>query len=64
VGHNPPSFSRMDRATNRANQKKHQRQLNCSRISTILLAQAYNRIRNRAVRRNVLELVAGLAETH
>ena len=30
----------------------------------LALAQAYNRIRSRAVRRNVLELVEGLAESH
>ena len=30
----------------------------------LALAQAYNRIRSRTVRRNVLELVEGLAETH
>ena len=30
----------------------------------LALAQAYNKIRSRTVRRNVLELVAGLAESH
>jgi len=30
----------------------------------LALAQAYNRIRSRNVRRNVLELVEGLAESH
>jgi len=30
----------------------------------LALAQAYNKIRSRTVRRNVLELVEGLAETH
>jgi len=30
----------------------------------LALAQAYNRIRSRTVRRNVLELVEGLAESH
>ena len=30
----------------------------------LALAQAYNKIRSRNVRRNVLELVEGLAETH
>jgi transcriptional regulator with XRE-family HTH domain len=32
--------------------------------SNLALAQAYNKIRSRSVRRNVLELVEGLAETH
>jgi transcriptional regulator with XRE-family HTH domain len=30
----------------------------------LALAQAYNKIRSRSVRRNVLDLVEGLAETH
>ena len=30
----------------------------------LALAQAYNRLRSRTVRRNVLELVEGLAESH
>ena len=32
--------------------------------SNLALAQAYNKIRSRSVRRNVLDLVEGLAETH
>ena len=31
---------------------------------SLALAQAYNKIRSRTVRRNVLELVEGLAESH